>query len=153
MNQVQEIIDNDYLLDNIKRLIELNYDSVEECHSAIGKVHEDVFKNKLEEFKADHSIQALELAELLKMREDISSVMTMSFLKNLLTQGKIALANFGGDKSLLRAIRSSEIMLTNFYESVINSEDMTLDWWSVLEKGLINGKRHIQWLDECLATH
>jgi hypothetical protein len=153
MNHVQEIIDSDHLLENIKRLIELNYDSVEECHSAIGKVHEDSFKNKLEEFKTDHSIQALELAELLKTQEDISSVMNMSLLKNLVTQGRIVLANFGGDKSLLKAIRSTEITLTNFYENVINSEDMTLDWWSVLEKGLLNGKRHIQWLDECLAKH
>jgi hypothetical protein len=71
----------------------------------------------------------------------------MGSVKELLTKGKVIIANLVGDKAVLMAMASNEVDTNTAYERMNSREDKWVDAIDILKKGLADEKRHAAWLN------
>jgi rubrerythrin len=135
-------------VDAFYELCELNYDAVEAYQTAIEKLDDNDYRNKLTEFKNDHDHHLRDICQILK-RHNVKAPESSS-AKRLLTQGKVVLANLLGDETILRAMLSNEIDTNTAYERLNNRADKWDDAKEILACGLEDGKKHKAWLETIL---
>jgi rubrerythrin len=131
--------------DSIRELIELDNAAVEAYEAAIDRLENITYKRKLEEFRDDHNRHIRELSDLLKKHSE--SLPSMGSVKELLTKGKVIIANLVGDKAVLMAMASNEVDTNTAYERMNSREDKWVDAIDILKKGLADEKRHAAWLN------
>jgi rubrerythrin len=135
--------------DALKDLIELDYDAVEAYEAAVNRLENQVFKEKLNIFKADHEWHIQELTNVLNKR-DIEPPSGPSAGKQWLAKGKVVLANLIGDTTILRAMISNEIDTNSAYERISLREDMWPEAKDIVRRGLEDERRHKKWLENTL---
>ena len=128
----------------LKELIELDYDAVEAYQTAINRLSNITYIEKLESFKADHQRHITELSILLKKHNEDGPT-GPSLTKQWLTKGKVVLANLMGEHVILSAMRSNEADTNTAYERMQNYPDMWQDAIEVLKRGLEDERRHKAW--------
>lgn len=139
----------DKLVDTLVHLVELDYDAIAAYDEAIDRLDSPEFKAKLESFRQDHLRHTDNLSPLI--RQFGESVPDSADAKALLTQGKVVLADLGGDKAILKAMKSNEDDTNTAYDRAAHHEDMTPDAQRVLEANLSDERRHRQWIEQTLA--
>lgn len=133
--------------DAVKELIELDYDAVEAYKTAIDKLENLAYKNKLEDFKKDHERHISELSrDLIERGENAPKGPDIG--KLLLAKGKVLLANLVGDNAILEAMKSNEIDTKAAYERMYNRPDKWESITGFLKRGVEDEKRHKAWLEE-----
>jgi len=131
--------------DAVKELLELEYDAKEAYEAAINRVESLDYKQKLEEFKADHEQHIRNLTELLRNHNEEAP--TGPSGKQWLAKGKVVLANLIGDDTILAAMVSNESDTNTAYERMNDRTDKWADAIEIIQRGLADEKRHKAWLE------
>lgn len=136
--------------DALKELIELEYAAVDSYGAAIERLENTSYQEKLKEFKKDHERHVEEVSALL--RENNHEVPQKGdTAKQILTIGKVLLANLVGDKAILQAMKSNEGDTNTAYERMAGHEGKWAEAADILDKALRDEKRHKAWLKNTLS--
>ena len=76
----------------------------------------------------------------------------VSIGKQLLTKGKVILANMVGDDTILRAMKSNEIDTNTAYERMNGRKDIWPDAQDIIKRGLQDEKMHKEWLEATISS-
>lgn len=134
----------------LKELIELEYAAVDAYKAAIERLENPPYKEKLNEFKRDHERHIQEISMLLKQnKHDIPQSGLLG--KQILTMGKVILANMVGDNTILQAMKSNEIDTNTAYERMNEHKDKWPEAKEFIKTGLQDEKRHKEWLEDTLS--
>lgn len=129
----------------LKDLIELDFDAVEAYEAAINRLENASYREKLEEFKADHQRHIEDLSNLL--REKGIDAPTSPSVKQWLTKGKTILAQLLGDDAILKAMISNEEDTNTAYERICHHDHLWPEAKEIVNNGWDDEKRHKQWLE------
>lgn len=136
--------------DALKELIELEYAATDSYEAAIKRIENPAYKDKLSEFKKDHERHIKEISTLLKQnKHDIPKPGLLG--KQLLTIGKVVLANMVGDNTILQAMKDNEIDTNTAYERMNDHTDKWAEAKEFIKNGLQDEKRHKAWLENTLS--
>ncbi|WP_131784099.1 ferritin-like domain-containing protein [Legionella gresilensis] len=130
--------------DALYELCELDYDAVEAYEAAINRLDKKDYVSKMEEFKNDHQRHIEEISNLLRKHQ--AKVPDGPSPKNILTQGKVVLANLMGDEAILKAMLSNEQDTNTAYERLNEHKEKWGDANTILSRGLEDERRHKQWI-------
>lgn len=134
-------------IDAVKELIELDYDAVEAYETAINRLENLEYKDKLRDFQGDHKRHVKELSAFLtESGEEAPKGADMS--KNLLVKGKVAISAILGDDNILKAMLSNEEDTNTAYERMharVN-ESTNSRVSRAITQGLEDEKKHERWL-------
>lgn len=132
----------------LSNLIELDYDAAEAYEAAINRLDNIDYKQKMHAFRQDHLNHTKNLGEIL--REMGKNVPDGPDLKQVLTQGKVVLANLFGDKAILMAMKTNENDTNIAYERALQHKKVTPKISKILDKNLEDERRHREWIVETL---
>jgi len=136
--------------DALKELIELDYAAVDAYEAAIERLENREYAEKLTEFKEDHERHIKEISALLQKNNlDVPEKKLIG--KQLLTTGKVLIANMVGDNTILHAMKSNEVDTNTAYETMHGRTDKWPDSEDIINRGLQDEKRHKAWLESTVA--
>ncbi len=135
----------EHFKDALYELCELDYDAIEAYEAAINRVDNAEYRSKLTEFKNDHQRHVQEITALLESHQEKAP--DGPSLKQLLTQGKVVLANMLGDEAILKAMISNEVDTNTAYERINSHKYIWPDSVEILSRGWADERRHKQWLE------
>jgi bacterioferritin (cytochrome b1) len=133
----------------LQDLLALDYDAIEAYETAINKLENTNYKEKLTEFKADHERHIKEITTILGLHNE--KIPTGPDAKQWLTKGKVILANLMGDEAILSAMKSNEGDTNTAYQRMNERDDIWEDAVEMLAKGWEDEKRHKAWLENILS--
>ncbi|KTC78019.1 hypothetical protein [Legionella brunensis] len=136
--------------DALYELCELDYDVVEAYETAINRIDNETYKNRLTQFKIDHEIYIKDITNLLKRHK--APIPEGPSAKQLLVEGKVIFANLFGDEAILRAILANEIDINTAFERLSFHETKWKDASDILARGLDGEKKHRHWFEAMLET-
>lgn len=134
-------------IDAIKELIELDYDIIEAYESAINRLENLEYKDKLRNFQGEHKKRVKELSAFLnESGEEAPKGADMS--KNLLVKSKVAILAIFGDDNILKAMLSNEEDSNMAYERMYArlKESTNQQISKAITKGLEEERKHKDWL-------
>lgn len=136
--------------DALRELVELEYAAVDAYEAAVERLENPVYKAKLKEFKKDHVEHIEKLCALLtKNKQDVPEQGVLG--KQLLTTGKVLLANMVGDNTILQAMKSNEMDTNTAYERMNEHKNKWPDAEELIKSGLQDERRHKAWLENTLT--
>ncbi|MES2608513.1 MAG: ferritin-like domain-containing protein [Pseudomonadota bacterium] len=135
----------------LKDLIELEYDAVEAYEAAINRLDNEEYRMSITSFMQDHLRHIKEVSELLKKHNE-TPPSGPSLAKQWLTKGKVIFGNLVGDKTILMALRSNEIDTNTAYERLKIHEHIWSDARDIINRGLMDERKHKKWLESVLDS-
>jgi bacterioferritin (cytochrome b1) len=136
--------------DALRELIELEYAAVDAYEAAIERLDHLTYQEKLKEFKKDHEGHIEKISLLLrKNHQEVPEPGVLG--KQLLTTGKVLLANMIGDNTILQAMKSNEIDTNTAYERMDEHKNKWPEAKDIIKNALQDEKRHKAWLESILA--
>ena len=136
--------------DSLTELVELEYAALDAYEAAVERLQEAAYKEKLMQFQKDHEQHIEKLCAVLRKNNCEIPEKGMSG-KQVITTGKVLLANMIGDKTILQAIKSNEIDTHTAYQRMNAHQGKWTDAQSILEAGLFDETRHLSWLEDALS--
>lgn len=131
--------------DLVTNLIYLERDAIAAYDSTIERLSEPSFSEQIARFKSDH-LQHLEVLNEMA-REAGAEAPTEGDMKQMLTTGKIALAEIMGDGAILKAMKTNEDDTVTAYERAAAHNDALPESRAFFEKALADEMRHREWMD------
>jgi hypothetical protein len=138
------------LINATQDLLELDYDAIEAYDAAINRLENQLYKDKMAEFKADHLRHVRELTAFLEDNEEEAPEGPSG--KQWLTKGKVIIANLLGDNAILAAMRSNEVDTNTAYERMTQRDDLVPELVLIIKRGFEDEKRHKAWLEATLQS-
>jgi rubrerythrin len=138
-------------VDALKELLELEFAADEAYQAAIERLESTTYREKLKKFHSDHERHIKEISDLLEKNNQVPP-QEVGMGKQLLTKGKVILANMIGDNTILRAMKSNEIDTNAAYERMNDREDIWPDARDIIKRGLHDERIHKEWLDVTLSS-
>ena len=135
------------LIKKLNNLIELDYDAIAAYKAAIERLDDMQFKQQLAAFMEDHQNHITALSE--SVRLEGGNPADGGDLKQILTKGKVVIAELGGDKAILKAMKMNEEVTNKSYEEMVN-EPFPGTIKLILQNGLADERRHRAWLNATL---
>ncbi|RWY72108.1 DUF2383 domain-containing protein [Rhizobium sp. WSM1325] len=129
----------------VKDLIYLEYDAIAAYDSCIERLDDKQFATKITSFKQDH-LQHLEVLNEMARELGIQAP-TRGDMKEMLTTGKIALADLMGDAAILKAMKTNEDDTVTAYERASRHEDAIPASKAFFMKAHQDEERHRAWMD------
>ena len=126
--------------------IKLEHDAIAAYDATIAKLDDPSYKTKIEEFKMDHLRHLDDLRGL--ARECGVEAPQSGDAKELLTTGKIHLANLMGDAAILKAMSTNESDTVKAYENGFGNDNVPENAREIFARGLEDERRHKTWMDE-----
>ncbi|MBU2958359.1 ferritin-like domain-containing protein [Paracoccus sp. 1_MG-2023] len=135
-----------YFGDLVTDLIYLEHDAIAAYDSTIERLNDPELAARVAEFRQDH-LQHLETLRGIaaSINADIPEGGDM---KQMLTTGKIALADLMGDGAILKAMRTNEEDTVTAYDRARQHDDAIPASREFFEKALADEKRHRAWMEE-----
>jgi len=134
----------------LNRLIRLEYDAVEAYEAAVKRLDTASYKEKIGQFLNDHRRHISDLRPL--ATSYCANVADGPDIKQILTKGKVVIAELGGDTAVLKAMQSNEKETNTAYEDALKDPHIMADVRPVLERNLADERRHKAWIEQCLST-
>ena len=128
----------------LSNLIKLDYDAAEAYEAAINRLENNNYKQQLKIFREDHLLHTKNLGEILRQMN--KNVPTGPDLKQILTQGKVVIANLLGDQAILKAMKTNEDDTNTAYERSLNHKEVTPEIRQTLQKNFEDEKKHKKWI-------
>ncbi len=147
---MNDVLNSDEIVSELNDLIELDYDAIAAYKSAIKKLEEQGLKNKLSEFLKDHQNHIANLSQ--HVREAGGEPADGPDMMKILTTGKVAIAELGGDDAILKAMRINEEVTNKKYEHEA-AKNYPPDIKSTLDTNLADERRHRAWLETAIHAH
>lgn len=132
-------------IDAIKKLIELEYDSIGAYKVTLVNLKSFEYRDKFYEFKNDHKRHIEELSVFLE-RFDQEIPINPYVAKHLLTKGKVKLASTFGDKNILRAMLCNEKDVITAYKRVNSRAENDNKMNRIILKALEDERKHKDWI-------
>lgn len=143
------------LLEMLQDLVKLDLAAAEAYQEAVERLDNPIYKQQLAAFMRDHERHVEELTPVVRTMggeppDDAGA-------KEWLTEGKVALSSLGGDKSILKAMKSNENDTNIAYERCLDRAP--LEARGIIERGLADERRHREWIlqqlgeEEASETH
>ncbi len=127
-----------------KDLILLERDAIAAYESCIEKLSDPALKTQVETFRQDHLQHLDTLTEI--ARETGGEAPAEGDMKQMLTTGKIAMANLMGDGAILKAMKTNEDDTVTAYERACKHEDAIAKTRAFFEKAHADELRHREWM-------
>lgn len=138
------------LADNLRDLMELDYDAVSAYQAAIDRLKNPSYKTTMRAFLFDH------IRHITELRPVVLALGVQppegADAKALLTTGKVLLGQIVGDRGILRAMRSNEEDTNTAYERTLLRGDLTAGLSEILQRGLADERRHRTWFEDILRS-
>jgi rubrerythrin len=129
----------------VKDLLKLEHDAVAAYETAIERLDDAAAKTELESFRQDHLSHVAELEKMAGMLG--LEPVTSGDAKEMLTTGKIKMANLMGDKAVLKAMSSNETDTVAAYDRASTHDDAVPESKAFFAKALADERRHKAWMD------
>ncbi|HJV35468.1 PA2169 family four-helix-bundle protein [Geomonas sp.] len=143
-------MNRDDILNNLEKLIHLDVDATHAYDQAIKNVNEQVIKDKLIQFQADHrkhiDLLSAKMLELGGTPPELSSD-----FKGFLISGFTALRSLTGTKGALEAMETNEKLTTSRYEEACKM-DFPVDITAIVQQNYADEQRHLAFVREALQT-
>jgi rubrerythrin len=143
-------MNRDDILDNIGKLIQLDVDATHVYDQAIKNVDEQVIKDKLILFQADHRKHIDLLSAKVLELGGTPPELTSDF-KGFLITGFTALRSLTGTKGALEAMETNERLTTSKYEEA-SKKDFPVDVLSIVQSNLGDEQRHLSFVREAISS-
>lgn len=129
----------------IRDLIYLEHDAIAAYESTIERLDDKALSAKVAEFHQDH-LQHLSTLNEIAVKAGIEAP-TKGDMKQMLTTGKIALADLFGDKTILKAMKTNEDDTVTAYERASRHEDALPESKTFFLKAHQDEVRHRAWFE------
>ncbi|TPE52171.1 DUF2383 domain-containing protein [Amaricoccus solimangrovi] len=129
----------------IKDLILLEHDAIAAYDSCIERLSDESFRSQISTFRQDH-LQHLDVLQEIA-RETGAEAPEEGDMKQMLTTGKIALANLMGDGAILKAMKTNEDDTVAAYERAARHDDAIARTRAFFEKAHADELRHRAWME------
>ena len=136
---------NDSLIDELNRLIQLDFDASKTYEQAIKKVDDPAVRDDLEQFRLDHLRHINNLSTLVQELGGTPIDAHRDF-KGLLLESMTWLRSATGTKGALKAMRMNE-RLTNTTYRKASDADIPPQVRTLLEENLADERRHLASID------
>lgn len=136
--------------DLVTNLISLEFDAIAAYDSCIERLENPQLSSQIAAFKQDH-LQHLDV--LREMAREIGTEAPVEGdMKQMLTTGKIALADLMGDAAILKAMKTNEDDTVTAYGRAAVHKDAIPKSRAFFEKALKDEERHRAWMDNTART-
>ncbi len=134
----------DTIQDLVRNLILLERDAIAAYESTIERLDDPALSSQIEQFRQDH-LQHLDV--LNEMAAEVGAEAPLEGdMKQMLTTGKIALADLFGDAAILKAMRTNEEDTVTAYERASQHQDAIEKSRAFFEKAHSDELRHREWM-------
>ena len=128
----------------VTNLLYLEHDAIAAYDSCIERLDDKTLSAKIAEFKQDHLQHVVVLNE---MARDLGvDAPTEGDMKQVLTTGKIALADLMGDSAILKAMKSNEGDTVTAYQRASRHEGAIPESKAFFMKAHQDEERHRAWM-------
>lgn len=127
----------------LNELLHLEHDALAAYDTALERLEDGPWKDKIREFRTDHEHHALELARLIEVAGGTAVKGTDA--RAVLTRGKVVMAKVRGARGILEAVRSNEDQSQARYQKAVKPglpEEVKV----FLQKSLDDECRHRDWI-------
>ena len=125
-------------------LLYLEHDAIAAYDSCVERLDDKTLSSKIAEFKQDHLQHVVALNEM--ARELGVEAPTEGDMKQMLTTGKIALADLMGDAAILKAMKTNEDDTVTAYERASRHEGAIPTSKAFFMKAHQDEERHRAWM-------
>lgn len=129
----------------VTNLIYLERDAIAAYESCIERLRDPQLSSQIAAFRQDH-LQHLDVLNEMA-RELGAEAPTEGDMKQMLTTGKIALADLMGDSAILKAMKTNEDDTVTAYERASRHEAAIPKSRAFFEKALHDEERHRSWME------
>lgn len=129
----------------VKDLIYLEHDAIAAYESTIERLDDKTLSAKVAEFHRDHLEHLSTLNEIAAAAA--IDAPTKGDMKQMLTTGKIALADMLGDRTILKAMKSNEDDTVTAYERASQHADASPETRAFFMKAHQDEVRHRAWFE------
>lgn len=129
----------------VKDLLYLEHDAIAAYDSCIERLDDQTLSAKISEFKQDH-LQHVEVLNEMARELGIDAPVEGD-MKQMLTTGKVALADLMGDKAVLKAMKINEDDTVTAYERASGHEDAIPKSKAFFTKAHEDELRHRAWME------
>lgn len=137
------------LIDQLEDTRQLDIDAVEAYGEAIKRIDHATIRDRLIEFRADHERHITELDGCIRQLGGMPKKRKAD-LKGFLIEGFTALRSAIGIEGALKAMRSNEKLTNRRYGEAV-THGFPADIQRILENGRDDEKRHLAYIEDCLA--
>ena len=131
--------------DLVKNLIYLEHDAIAAYESCIDRLDDKSLAVKLAEFKADHDEHVRVLNEMARQLGVDAS--TAGDMKQMLTTGKIVIADMMGDAAILKAMKTNEDDTVTASERASSHPDAIPESKAFFMRSHQDEERHRAWME------
>ena len=129
----------------IQNLIYLEHDAIAAYEATIARLDDKTLSAQVETFHQDHLQHLSTLGEIAS--EAGIEAPTKGDMKQMLTTGKIALADLMGDAAILKAMKTNEDDTVTAYERASRHEDAIPASKAFFAKAHADEERHRAWFE------
>ncbi len=130
----------------VENMITLEHDAIAAYTATIERLDSPAHKTKVTEFRADHERHMRELHAMAAACG--AEIPAEGDMKQVLTTGKIKLANLmGGDSALLKAMGSNENDTIQAYKQASENSAVPAEHRPVFQRGLEDERRHQAYME------
>lgn len=129
-------------LEMLQDLIKLDLAAAEAYDAAIERLDNASYRQQLGEFLRDHQRHVAELSPI--VRQMGGDVPESGGVKEMLTEGKVAMSSLMGDDAILKAMKTNEDDTNTAYERV--AEKCPPEAREIVTRGLADERRHREWI-------
>lgn len=134
----------------IKDLIYLEHDAIAAYESTIDRLDDKLLSTEVETFRQDH-LQHLATLNEIALEAGVEAP-TKGDMKQMLTTGKVALADLFGDSTILKAMKTNEDDTVTAYERASQHEDALPETKAFFMKAHQDELRHRAWFETTAKT-
>ncbi|HBM62016.1 ferritin-like domain-containing protein [Salipiger marinus] len=127
-------------------LIILEHDAIAAYESTVERLSDSALSAQVEEFLQDHHQHLVVLNEI--AAELGVEAPAEGDMKQMLTTGKIALADLMGNGAILKAMKTNEDDTVTAYERAVGHPDALPKTRAFFEKALTDEQRHRAWMQQ-----
>lgn len=140
----------DNIRDLIRNLILLEHDAIAAYESTVARLSDPSLSQQVESFRQDH-LQHLDVLREMAAETGVEAP-TEGDMKQMLTTGKIALADLFGDSAILKAMATNENDTVTAYERAMGHPDAIEKSRAFFQKAHADELRHREWMQRTAET-
>jgi len=130
----------------VENMIILEHDAIAAYDATIERLESATHKAKITEFRGDHQRHLRELQDM--ARSSGANIPAEGDMKQILTTGKVMLANLmGGDGALLKAMSSNENDTIQAYKQASENSVVPAEHRPLFQRGLEDERKHQAYMD------
>ena len=130
--------------DLVQNLIILEHDAIAAYETAADRLSDSALSSQIETYRQDH-LQHLDVLNTMA-REAGFDAPQEGDMKQMLTTGKVAMAEMMGDSAILKAMKTNEDDTVTAYERASSHGDARPESRAFFEKALADERRHREWM-------